>query len=119
MKYGHRPASKAGKSFPGLNGILCCFKNFFIKLILWIRAGCNGNRCSFPVLFFFDVQSPPFAVAEERRKQAEAVFMEFRKQKSPYNACKFILGGKLCKCLFFNLTSLRGLNHFAKLFILI
>ena len=38
------------------------------------------------------MKSPPHVVTEERRKQSEAVFMDFQKMKSPYGACKFILG---------------------------
>ncbi len=38
------------------------------------------------------LQSPPHAVTPDKRKQAEAIFMELKKSKIPYNACKFILG---------------------------
>ena len=37
-------------------------------------------------------QSPPHTVTPEQRKLAEAMFMELRKSKRPYNSCKFILG---------------------------
>lgn len=38
------------------------------------------------------LQSPPHSVTEERRKEAEAMFMELRNSKMPYSTCKFILG---------------------------
>ena len=37
-------------------------------------------------------QSPPYAVTEEQRRQAEAAFMELKNAKLPYETCKYILG---------------------------
>lgn len=31
-------------------------------------------------------------MTQEKRKQAEDIFMDLKKSKLPYNACKFILG---------------------------
>ena len=38
------------------------------------------------------LQSPPYAVTQEKRREAEAIFMDLKKSKLPYDACKFILG---------------------------
>ena len=45
-------------------------------------------RCAISMI----TQSPPYAVTEERRREAEAIFMELKKSKLPYETCKFILG---------------------------
>ena len=37
-------------------------------------------------------QSPPYAVTEEKRREAEAIFMDLKKTQRPYDSCKFILG---------------------------
>jgi hypothetical protein len=42
-----------------------------------------------------DVMSPPYAVKEEKRREAEAIFMDLKKTQRPYDACKFILGQTL------------------------
>lgn len=46
---------------------------------------------TFTYLFVY-IQSPPNVVSDERRKQAEGLFMELRNSKLPYNVCKFVLG---------------------------
>ena len=51
--------------------------------------GTGRDHC---LLTVFSPQSPPYAVTEERRRQAEAIFLELKKTKLPYEMCKYILG---------------------------
>ena len=41
------------------------------------------------------LQSPPYAVSVEKRREAEAIFMDLKQTQRPYDACKFILGQTL------------------------
>lgn len=38
------------------------------------------------------LQSPPNIVTEKKRREAEGILLDFKKLKSPYSPCKFILG---------------------------
>lgn len=38
------------------------------------------------------LQSPPNVVTVEKRREAEGIFLDLKKWKAPYDACKFILG---------------------------
>lgn len=40
----------------------------------------------------FMLQSPPNVVTVEKRREAESIFLDLKKWKAPYDACKFILG---------------------------
>ena len=44
-------------------------------------------------------QSPPYAVSEDERRKAEAVFLNFRTSKLPYEACKYVLGMIIKVCV--------------------
>ena len=56
------------------------------------REGVRGMGRDHCLLTVLSPQSPPYAVTEERRRQAEAVFLELKKSKMPYEMCKYILG---------------------------
>ena len=73
-----RAAVDAMVSYPRTRPLL-----FLVDLVSW---GVAEN--SFP----FFLQSPPYAVSAEKRREAEAIFLDFRKSKLPYEACKYILG---------------------------
>ena len=60
--------------------------------------------------------SPPNLVTSERRHEAEAVFMQFRKTPSPFHLCKHILGEKDAE-LIFNMGMLIFLVLLSSLFI--
>lgn len=47
------------------------------------------------------VLAPPDVVTSEQRHAAEAVILEFRKTKLPYNLCKFILENSKCDYVLF------------------
>ena len=46
------------------------------------------------------LQSPPYAVTEEKRREAEGIFLDLKKAKLPYNTCKFILGMGKFLCIY-------------------
>lgn len=52
---------------------------------------CSINFVLILILIPFLMQAPPNIVTSEQRHAAEAVFMKFRKTKSPYELCKHIL----------------------------
>ena len=56
------------------------------------REGVWGMGCGHCSLTVLSPQSPPYAVTEERRREAEAVFLELKNTKMPYEMCKYILG---------------------------